>query len=70
MPQHVPSWTSATTIEISSYMVLQSNWKMYNWQSEHEGDPAHFSRPVRDVLSNSYYDQWLGRGELEAWPPC
>jgi hypothetical protein len=26
----------ATTTEISSYMICQSYWKMYHWQSEHE----------------------------------
>jgi hypothetical protein len=26
----------ATTTEISSYMIRQSYWKMYHWQSEHE----------------------------------
>jgi hypothetical protein len=26
----------ATTIVISSYMISQSYWKMYHWQSEHE----------------------------------
>jgi hypothetical protein len=36
----------------------------------HDGDQAQSSRPVRDVLSNSYHDQWLGRGGLKAWPPC
>jgi hypothetical protein len=25
-----------TTTEISSYMICQSYWKMYHWQSEHE----------------------------------
>jgi hypothetical protein len=28
----------ATTTEISSYMIYQSYWKMYPWQSEHECD--------------------------------
>jgi hypothetical protein len=28
-----------------------------------------FSRAVRDVLSNSYHDRWIGRGGPTAWPP-
>jgi hypothetical protein len=28
----------------------------------HDGAPAHFSRAVRDVLNNTYQDQWIGRG--------
>jgi hypothetical protein len=35
----------------------------------HEGTPAHFSRAVRDVLSNTYHDRWIGRGGPTAWPP-
>jgi hypothetical protein len=35
----------------------------------HDGAPAHFSRAVRDVLSNTYHDQWIGRGGPAAWPP-
>jgi hypothetical protein len=28
----------------------------------HDGAPAHFSRAVRDVLSNTYHDRWIGWG--------
>jgi hypothetical protein len=35
----------------------------------HDGAPAHFSRAVRDVLSNTYYDRWIGRGGPIALPP-
>jgi hypothetical protein len=35
----------------------------------HVGAPAHFSRAVRDVLSNTYHDRWIGRGGPTAWPP-
>jgi hypothetical protein len=35
----------------------------------HDGAPARFSRAVRDVLSNTYHDQWTGRGGPTAWPP-
>jgi hypothetical protein len=35
----------------------------------HDGAPAHFSRAVRDVLSNTYHDRWIGRGGPTAWPP-
>jgi hypothetical protein len=27
-----------------------------------------FNRPVRDVLSNTYLDKWIGRTEPVAWP--
>jgi hypothetical protein len=27
------------------------------------------SRAVRNVLSNTYHDRWIGRGGLSAWPP-
>jgi hypothetical protein len=35
----------------------------------HDGAPAHFSRAVRDVLSNTYRGRWIGRGGPTAWPP-
>jgi hypothetical protein len=35
----------------------------------HDGAPAHFSRAVRDVLSNTHHDRWIGRGGPTAWPP-
>jgi hypothetical protein len=28
----------------------------------HDGAPAHFSRAVREVLSNFYHAQWIGTG--------
>jgi hypothetical protein len=31
--------------------------------------PAYFSRAVRDVLSDTYHDRWIGRGGTTAWPP-
>jgi hypothetical protein len=34
-----------------------------------DGAPAHFSRAVLDVLSNTYHDVWMGRGGPTAWPP-
>jgi hypothetical protein len=34
----------------------------------HDGAPAHFNRAVRDVLSNTYHDRWIGRRETTAWP--
>jgi hypothetical protein len=34
-----------------------------------DGFLSHFSRAVRDVLSNTYRDQWTGRGGHTAWPP-
>jgi hypothetical protein len=63
-----------TTTEISSYMICQSCWNIYHWQSEHEhihdGAHAHFSRAVRDVINNIYHARWTGRGGPTAWPPC
>jgi hypothetical protein len=35
----------------------------------HDCVPAHFSRTVRDVLSNTYHDRWICRGGPTAWPP-
>jgi hypothetical protein len=35
----------------------------------HYGASALFSRAVRDVLNNAYYDRWIGRGGPTAWPP-
>jgi hypothetical protein len=36
----------------------------------HDGTPAHFGHAVRDVLNNTYYDRWIGRGGPTACPPC
>jgi hypothetical protein len=35
----------------------------------HDGVPAYVSRAVRNVLSITYRDHWIGRGEPTAWPP-
>jgi hypothetical protein len=35
----------------------------------HDGAPAHFSRAMRDVLSNAHHDRWTSRGGPTAWPP-
>jgi hypothetical protein len=35
----------------------------------HDGAQAHFSHVMRDVLSNTYHDRWIGRGGPTAWPP-
>jgi hypothetical protein len=35
----------------------------------HDGAPAHLSRAVRDVLSNTCPDQGIGTGGPAAWPP-
>jgi hypothetical protein len=35
----------------------------------HGGAPAHSSRAVRNVLSNTYFARWIGRGEPNAWSP-
>jgi hypothetical protein len=37
---------------------------------KHDGALAHFSRAVRNVLNNTYHNQWMGRGGPTAWPPC
>jgi hypothetical protein len=36
----------------------------------HDCVPAHFSRAVRDVFSNTYHARWIGRGGPTSWPPC
>jgi hypothetical protein len=35
----------------------------------HDGAPGHFSRAVRDVLSNTCHDRRIGTGERTVWPP-
>jgi hypothetical protein len=35
----------------------------------HDCALAHFSRVVRDVLTNTHHDVWIGRGGPTAWPP-
>jgi hypothetical protein len=35
----------------------------------HDDVPAHFSRVVRNVLNNTSYDRWIGRGGPTVWPP-
>jgi hypothetical protein len=65
----------ATTIEISSYMICQSYWKMYHWQSEYKcGSCMMVLRHILAVLckmssSNTYHYRWIGRGGPTAWPP-
>lgn len=34
-----------------------------------DGAPAHFARPVRDFLNDTFGDQWIGRGGPIPWPP-
>jgi hypothetical protein len=36
----------------------------------HDGALACFSHAVQAVLSNTYHDQWTGRGGPTVWPPC
>jgi hypothetical protein len=38
-------------------------------QSMRAGAPTYFSPAVRDVLSNTDHDRWIGRGGPTAWPP-
>lgn len=69
-----PAWDSVNAstyvTEISSYMICQSNWKLYHRVGKmHDGFPANCSRSVRDGLNNSYHDEWIGRGGPSAWPP-
>jgi hypothetical protein len=37
-------------------------------QYMHDGAPGDFGHAVRDVLSNTYHEQWIGRGGPTAWP--
>jgi hypothetical protein len=34
----------------------------------HDGASAHFRCAVRDVLSNTCHDRWVGKGGPTAWP--
>jgi hypothetical protein len=38
-------------------------------ERNHDCAPAHLSRAVRGVLSNTYHDRCIGRGGPTAWPP-
>jgi hypothetical protein len=55
-------------------VICQSCWKMYHcitlriWYM-HNGAPAHFSRDVRDVLSNSCHGRRIDTWGPTAWPP-
>jgi hypothetical protein len=64
----------ATTTEISSYMICQKLLESVQlavrarmWYMR-DGAPAHFSRAVREVLSNTCHDRCIGRGGPTAWP--
>lgn len=35
---------------------------------QHDGAPAHFSRPAREILNANYADRWIGRGGPIVWP--
>lgn len=35
----------------------------------HDGAPAHFSRIVRNYLTERFENRWIGRGGPVAWPP-
>jgi hypothetical protein len=35
----------------------------------HDDAPLYLSHAVRDVLTNAYYNRWIGRGGPTAWPP-
>jgi hypothetical protein len=34
----------------------------------HDGAPAHFSNPVRQLLNDSFPNGWIGRGGTIPWP--
>jgi hypothetical protein len=67
----LPHQLTGTTADIFSYIICQSCWKMYPWQSEHECGTCKIvlCRTVRDVLKNTYYDRRESRGGISAWPP-
>jgi hypothetical protein len=33
-----------------------------------DGAPAHFTRPVRDLLNHNYPGRWIWRGGSSDWP--
>ena len=35
---------------------------------QHDGTPAHFSRPVRRFLNRQFAEKWIGRGGPIPWP--
>lgn len=35
---------------------------------QHDGAPAHYSRPVRDLLDQQFPNRWIGRGGPTRWP--
>jgi hypothetical protein len=48
----------ATTTEIPSYMIWQSYWKMYHWQSQHEcGTCVMVLRAVTPVMPNGQVEE-------------
>jgi hypothetical protein len=54
----------ATTTEISSFMICQSYWKMYHWQSEYECGTCmmvllHILAVLCELFSVSRYSDWL-----------
>jgi hypothetical protein len=64
----------ATITDISSYMICQSYWKVYHWQSEHECRTSmmvlrHILAVLCEMFYNTYHDQWIGTGGRIAWPP-
>jgi hypothetical protein len=36
---------------------------------QQDGAPAHFSRPVREFLDETFPGHWIGRGGSVEWPP-
>lgn len=40
-----------------------------NMWFQHDGAPAHFTLAVREYLTATYGDRWIGRGGPRAWPP-
>jgi hypothetical protein len=53
--QNFPLTRSAKVIEIVPPAVRSRMWYM------HDGTPAYFSQAVRNVLNNTYDDQWIGK---------
>lgn len=48
---------------------LLENIPMETLWLQHDGAPAHYSREVREYLSNTFENRWIGRGGHVAWPP-
>jgi hypothetical protein len=62
LPRFLLTWSAKLLADVPAG-VRARVWYM------RDGAPAHLSRLVRDKLSNTYHDRWIGIGGPTAWPP-